>query len=165
VYGLTELNREAIKGARLVANPGCYPTSVQLPLVPLLAAGLIQQVGSFGSPDCTWRPPSSGLLPHQRAAAAGAAAVGRPRPAGANMWFLWRCLRCHRYFEMAFWPARQNRAHLGGEPVATHEDVCAGRLHLKLTTEHATKAGTETLVAGSAGHCDMVHHACRDDAV
>jgi len=36
VYGLTELNREAVKSARLVANPGCYPTSVQLPLCPLL---------------------------------------------------------------------------------------------------------------------------------
>jgi N-acetyl-gamma-glutamyl-phosphate reductase len=41
VYGLTELKRAAIKGARLVANPGCYPTSIQLPLVPLLKAGLI----------------------------------------------------------------------------------------------------------------------------
>lgn len=41
VYGLTELKREAIKNARLVANPGCYPTSVQLPLVPLIKAGLI----------------------------------------------------------------------------------------------------------------------------
>ena len=38
VYGLTELNREAVKNARVVANPGCYPTSVQLPLVE---AGLI----------------------------------------------------------------------------------------------------------------------------
>ena len=36
VYGLTEIHREEIKGARLVANPGCYPTSVQLPLIPLL---------------------------------------------------------------------------------------------------------------------------------
>ena len=36
VYGLTELNREAVRSARLVANPGCYPTSVQLPLSPLL---------------------------------------------------------------------------------------------------------------------------------
>jgi N-acetyl-gamma-glutamyl-phosphate reductase len=43
VYGLTEVNREKIKTARLVANPGCYPTSVQLPLVPLLAAGLIEE--------------------------------------------------------------------------------------------------------------------------
>lgn len=43
VYGLTELNREAIRGARLVANPGCYPTSVQLPLAPLLSAGLVEK--------------------------------------------------------------------------------------------------------------------------
>ncbi len=35
-YGLPEINREKIKGARLVANPGCYATSVLLPLVPLL---------------------------------------------------------------------------------------------------------------------------------
>ena len=41
VYGLPELNREAIRGARLVANPGCYPTSVILALLPLLANGLI----------------------------------------------------------------------------------------------------------------------------
>lgn len=41
VYGLTELNRAAIKKARLVANPGCYPTSAQIPLMPLLAAKLI----------------------------------------------------------------------------------------------------------------------------
>uniref|UniRef100_A0A2P2MPP7 Uncharacterized protein MANES_15G144000 n=1 Tax=Rhizophora mucronata TaxID=61149 RepID=A0A2P2MPP7_RHIMU len=36
VYGLTELQREKVKYARLVANPGCYPTSIQLPLVPLI---------------------------------------------------------------------------------------------------------------------------------
>jgi N-acetyl-gamma-glutamyl-phosphate reductase len=36
VYGLTELARPAIGNARLVANPGCYPTSAQLPLVPLV---------------------------------------------------------------------------------------------------------------------------------
>lgn len=41
VYGLTELAREAIAKARLVACPGCYPTSALLPLVPLLEAGLI----------------------------------------------------------------------------------------------------------------------------
>lgn len=41
VYGLTELNREAIKGARILANPGCYPTAAQLPLIPLLKANLI----------------------------------------------------------------------------------------------------------------------------
>ncbi|MGV7208477.1 N-acetyl-gamma-glutamyl-phosphate reductase [Oxalobacteraceae bacterium A2-2] len=40
-YGLVELNREAIKGARLVANPGCYPTTMQLGYYPLLKAGLV----------------------------------------------------------------------------------------------------------------------------
>lgn len=41
VYGITELAREAIQHARLVANPGCYPTCSLLPLVPLVKAGLI----------------------------------------------------------------------------------------------------------------------------
>jgi N-acetyl-gamma-glutamyl-phosphate reductase len=41
VYGLPEFNREAISQARLVACPGCYPTSVQLGLLPLLEEGLI----------------------------------------------------------------------------------------------------------------------------
>jgi N-acetyl-gamma-glutamyl-phosphate reductase len=38
VYGLSELNREQIKHAQVVANPGCYPTTVQLGLAPLLSA-------------------------------------------------------------------------------------------------------------------------------
>jgi N-acetyl-gamma-glutamyl-phosphate reductase len=41
VYGLPELNRAAIRGARLVANPGCYPTAVQLGFMPLLEAGVV----------------------------------------------------------------------------------------------------------------------------
>ncbi len=41
VYGLTELQREAIQQTKLVANPGCYPTSILLPLLPLLQQGLI----------------------------------------------------------------------------------------------------------------------------
>ncbi len=42
VYGLTEVARAALPGARLIANPGCYPTAVQLPLIPLVKAGLVQ---------------------------------------------------------------------------------------------------------------------------
>lgn len=42
VYGLPELHREAIKNARLVANPGCYPTAVLLGFLPLLEAGLVE---------------------------------------------------------------------------------------------------------------------------
>ena len=41
VYGLTEFKRSEIASASLVANPGCYPTSIQLPLVPLFERGLI----------------------------------------------------------------------------------------------------------------------------
>ncbi|MFQ6066321.1 MAG: N-acetyl-gamma-glutamyl-phosphate reductase [bacterium] len=43
VYGLPELYREKIKGARLVANPGCYPTSALLSLAPLLKFNLIKE--------------------------------------------------------------------------------------------------------------------------
>ncbi|NLJ12538.1 N-acetyl-gamma-glutamyl-phosphate reductase [Denitrificimonas caeni] len=42
VYGLPEVNREAIKTARLIAVPGCYPTAVQLALLPLVEAGLAE---------------------------------------------------------------------------------------------------------------------------
>ena len=41
VYGLCEINREAVKKARLVANPGCYPTCTTLSIYPLLKEGLI----------------------------------------------------------------------------------------------------------------------------
>jgi len=41
VYGLPEINREQIRTARLVANPGCYPTAVQLGYMPLIEAGVI----------------------------------------------------------------------------------------------------------------------------
>lgn len=41
VYGLPEFHREAIKKARIVGNPGCYPTSVQLGFIPLLQAGIV----------------------------------------------------------------------------------------------------------------------------
>jgi len=41
VYGLPEVNRDLIKKARVVANPGCYPTSVQLGFLPLVEAGVV----------------------------------------------------------------------------------------------------------------------------
>ena len=42
VYGLPEVYRAQIRSATLVASPGCYPTSILLPLIPLLRAGLIE---------------------------------------------------------------------------------------------------------------------------
>ncbi|HZS08063.1 MAG TPA: N-acetyl-gamma-glutamyl-phosphate reductase [Blastocatellia bacterium] len=41
VYGITEFAREELRGAKLVANPGCYPTSILIPLVPLIKAGVV----------------------------------------------------------------------------------------------------------------------------
>ena len=43
-YGLTELNREAVAAARIVANPGCYPTATILGLAPLAAEGIAEDV-------------------------------------------------------------------------------------------------------------------------
>ena len=45
VYGLAELERDGIRGARLIACPGCYPTAAVLPLAPLVEAGLIEADG------------------------------------------------------------------------------------------------------------------------
>lgn len=45
VYGLPEVNRAKIKTARLVANPGCYPTAVQLGFIPLLQSGAVDTGG------------------------------------------------------------------------------------------------------------------------
>ena len=45
VYGLPEIHRETIKKALLVASPGCYPTSILLPSIPLLDAGLVKTGG------------------------------------------------------------------------------------------------------------------------
>jgi N-acetyl-gamma-glutamyl-phosphate reductase len=42
VYGLPEVERTAIREARLVANPGCYPTAIQLGFLPLLEAGVVE---------------------------------------------------------------------------------------------------------------------------
>jgi N-acetyl-gamma-glutamyl-phosphate reductase len=42
VYGLSEIYADRIKNARLIGNPGCYPTSVLLPLIPLLKEGMLK---------------------------------------------------------------------------------------------------------------------------
>lgn len=42
VYGLPELNREAIRGAKLIASPGCFATAIELGLLPLAKAGLLE---------------------------------------------------------------------------------------------------------------------------
>ena len=48
VYGLPELNREKIKTARNIANPGCFATTIELGLLPLAKAGLLKEVFTTG---------------------------------------------------------------------------------------------------------------------
>jgi N-acetyl-gamma-glutamyl-phosphate reductase len=43
VYGLPELGRERLRGARLIANPGCYPTAASLAIQPLIQAGVVDR--------------------------------------------------------------------------------------------------------------------------
>ena len=43
VYGLPEFCRDRIRGARLISNPGCYPTAANLAIQPLIAAGVVDR--------------------------------------------------------------------------------------------------------------------------
>lgn len=65
VYGLTEHARAAVRGADLVANPGCYPTSILLPLLPLLAEGLLDPVAPIVA-DCKSGTSGAGKSPTER---------------------------------------------------------------------------------------------------
>lgn len=65
VYGLPELNAEAIRKARLVANPGCYATSVILALAPLLCAGWVE-VGAGIIADSKSGASGAGRAPSDR---------------------------------------------------------------------------------------------------
>lgn len=53
IYGLPELNREAIRAARHIANPGCFATAIQLALLPLAAAGHLGEVHISGVTGAT----------------------------------------------------------------------------------------------------------------
>jgi len=53
IYGLPELQREAIKSANNIANPGCFATAIQLGLLPLAAKGLLKEVYTTGITGAT----------------------------------------------------------------------------------------------------------------
>lgn len=63
VYGLPELFREKIQGARVIANPGCYTTAVPLALAPAIRAGFIEQQGIVA--DCKSGVTGAGRSPTQ----------------------------------------------------------------------------------------------------
>ncbi len=65
VYGLPELHRDEIREARLVANPGCYATSVIVPLVPLMRSGLVDTTRGVVC-DCKSGVSGAGKKPTQK---------------------------------------------------------------------------------------------------
>src|SRR5499426_3231386 len=56
VYGLTEFARGELRGAKLIANPGCYPTSILTPMIPLLGAGLVAVPNGSGKDGSEGQP-------------------------------------------------------------------------------------------------------------
>jgi N-acetyl-gamma-glutamyl-phosphate reductase len=65
VYGLPELHRDEIRGAKLVANPGCYATSVIVPLAPLVRSGLVDTTRGVVC-DCKSGVSGAGKKPTQK---------------------------------------------------------------------------------------------------
>lgn len=65
VYGLTEHARDALRSARLVANPGCYPTAVLLALKPILSLGLVAPRSTVIA-DCKSGTSGAGKAPSER---------------------------------------------------------------------------------------------------
>ncbi len=64
IYGLPELNREKIKTATAIANPGCFATAIQLGLLPLSKAGLLQEVYTTGITGSTGAGQSLSITSH-----------------------------------------------------------------------------------------------------
>ena len=64
IYGLPELNREAIKKAKNIANPGCFATAIQLGLLPLVKQGLLNDVYTTGITGSTGAGQTFGNTSH-----------------------------------------------------------------------------------------------------
>jgi N-acetyl-gamma-glutamyl-phosphate reductase len=91
IYGLTEMQRTAVRGANLVANPGCYPTGALLALMPLLSAGLVDMARTLRSGSCC-----SGRLQKIIGRTAWATAIGTCRRL-REVWERRRVSRCHSF--------------------------------------------------------------------
>ena len=114
VYGLPELHRDAIAGADLVANPGCYPTAALLGLAPLARAGLIGDViiDAKSGVSGAGREPTHDDALHLRRREHDPYKVGatatRPRSSRSSR----PGRRPHRHLHAAPRPARAGRARL-----------------------------------------------------
>ena len=99
VYGLPEVNRDAIKSARLVAAPGCYPTAATLALRPLVEAGIASRDGLIID------------------AASGVSGAGRGASAGTHFCAVDGSLRAYGLLDHRH--TAEMRMMLGGEPLFT----------------------------------------------
>jgi N-acetyl-gamma-glutamyl-phosphate reductase len=86
-YGLTELAREQVRAARVVANPGCYPTAVLLALLPLLTRGLIAPGGCVNVVAASGVT-GAGMTPRQDLMFAEVSGDYRPYALGNTHWHL-----------------------------------------------------------------------------
>ena len=64
VYGLPELNKEQIQSAKNIANPGCFATAIQLGLLPLAKAGLLDEIYTTGITGSTGAGQSLSVTSH-----------------------------------------------------------------------------------------------------
>lgn len=102
VYGLPELNREQIRQAKYIANPGCFATTIQLGLLPLAQAGLLREVYTTGITGST----------------------GAGQSLTATSHFSWRANNIQAYKTLTHQHLGEIRQSLqqlqGGEPVPVH---------------------------------------------
>lgn len=134
VYGLPEFYRDEIRGARLVANTGCYVATALLPLVPLLEAGAVDAdeivIDAASGVSGAGRAAKEGMLHAETSEGFGAYGVGRHRHMAELDQELSRA--AGRAVTCAFTPhlLPQNRGilatiYLKGEPRALHETLAA----------------------------------------
>lgn len=97
VYGLPELNREAIREAKAIANPGCFATAIELGLLPLAKAGMLKDVYTTGITGST----------------------GAGQGLSATSHFSWRTNNIQAYKTLTHQHLSEIRQSLGGE-VAVH---------------------------------------------
>ena len=121
VYGLPEVNRAAIAGARLVAAPGCYPTAATLALRPLVEAGLVS---------------AEGLIID---AASGASGAGRAASTGTHYCSVEGSMRA--YGLLGHRHTAEMKMMLGGEPLFTPHLVPMSRGILATCYGRATERG------------------------
>jgi N-acetyl-gamma-glutamyl-phosphate reductase len=130
VYGLPEVNRAAIAGARLVAAPGCYPTAATLALRPLVEAGLVSRDGLIID------------------AASGVSGAGRAASTGTHYCSVEGSMRA--YGLLGHRHTAEMKMMLGGEPLFTPHLVPMSRGILATCYAKATRNGDPLAVLREA---------------